>query len=72
MSLLDWDPPAYRYTNVAPPVTWWTPDGADRAHAVLPDGSTACGHPRRDARWRPGALRHWGICEWYDARGAVI
>lgn len=69
MSIVD---SLYRFTNVAPPVAWWTPPGADRAHAVLPDGTTACGHPRRDARWTPGALAHCEICEWYDARGAVL
>lgn len=73
MSLLDWDPPTHRMTNVAPPLSWWTPVGADRAHAVLPDGSTACGHPRPDRWWwHMEVAPRCDICEWYDARGAVI
>jgi len=68
--ILEWDLPAYRLTNTAPPVTWWTPPDSDRAHAVLPDGSIACGHPRRDATWRPaGTDARCRPCMWLDARG---
>ncbi len=73
MSLLDWDPPTHRMTNVAPPLSWWWPPRSDRAHAVLPDGSTACGHPRRDARWTPGAhAPRCYICGWTERRGGVL
>jgi len=73
VSILDWDPPMYRMTNVAPPVDWWTPPDGDRAHAVLPDGTTACGHPRRTVLWRPaGAAPRCRPCTWLDARGGAL